>query len=65
VFNTPFRYIKWYEKQLAETEHVLIEELIEGEFRTFIDSNGAICQESERLSSDPISLLRVLTVALD
>lgn len=51
VFNTLFRYIKWYDKQLAETEHVLIEELIEGEFRTFIDSNGAICQESEFLNT--------------
>lgn len=51
VFNTPFRYIKGYEKQLAETEHVLIEELIEGEFRTFIDSKGTICQESEFLNT--------------
>jgi hypothetical protein len=51
VFNTPFRYIKGYEKQLAETEHVLIEELIEGEFHTFIDSKGAVCQESEVLNT--------------
>jgi hypothetical protein len=51
VFNTPFRYIKGYEKQLAEREYVLIEELIEGEFRTFIDSKGGICQESEVLNT--------------
>lgn len=51
MFNTPFRYIKGYEKQLAETEHVLIEELIEGEFRTFIDSKGTIFQESEFLNT--------------
>lgn len=47
VFNTPFRYIKGYEKQLAEREHVLIEEFIEGDFRRFVDSNGTSYHNTE------------------
>lgn len=51
VFNTPFRYIKGYEKQLAEHEHVLIEEFIDGDYQLFIDSDGIRRQESELLDT--------------
>lgn len=41
VFNAPFRYLKGYEKQLAEHEYVLIQELLEGDFNTYINAEGA------------------------
>lgn len=51
VFNTPFRFIKGYEKQFAESEHVLIEELVEGDFKTFVNNDGVQVTESDILDA--------------